>query len=335
MTWLAFRRHRTNLLILLGLALGLGLWMVYVAHAFEAIPVRSNHGPGGTVYRYRDYHQGSTLLRLPYQADAIIYLLLAFPAVAGALLGAPLVAGELDSATNRLAWTQGITRTRWLVTKWAVVGIPIVLLGWILALVTQWWSHHVDQVGYGGGAFFSVIDSGFYRIDPNAFSTTGVAPIAYTLFAFALGTALGAGLRRVSWAAIGTFLVYGVLALVMVTTVRPALVPQTFIPSPWPNENISGLVIPTYHTAWYLDYGYRFLPGSPDGGRPSADTLGRGCEGSPNPVACFERHRIVPGYYVQPDANYWPLQWRESLLYTVGAVLLLLVSLGSVRRWRA
>jgi len=66
-----------------------------------------------------------------------------------------------------------------------------------------------------------------------------------------------------------------------------------------------------------------------------ADTLGHGCEGAPDTVTCFERHGIVPGIYVQPDTNYWTLQWRESLIYSVAAVLLLLVSLGSVRRWRA
>jgi len=276
MTWLAFRRHRTNLLILLGLALGLGLWMVVVAHGFDTIPLKSGLGPGGNVYRYRDYFQGSVLLRLPYQADVILYLLLAFPAVAGALLGAPLVAGELDGATNRLAWTQGITRTRWLVTKWAVVGIPVVLLGWLLALVTQWWSHHVIVVGIPVGVFMSALDSGFSRIDPQVFSTTGLVPVAYTLFAFALGTALGALLRRVSLAAIGTFVIYGVLALVMVSTVRPALAPQTFIPTPWPTEHVAGLVIPEARAAWYLDYGYEFLPGihHPGGPWPTPSAMG-------------------------------------------------------------
>ena len=335
MTWLAFRRHRTNLLILLGLALGLGLWMLVVAHAFDTIPLKSIPGAAGTVYRTRDYFQGPFLLRPPYQADVILYLLLAFPAVAGALLGAPLVAGEFGDATNRLAWTQGITRTRWLVAKWAVVGIPVVLLGWILALVTQWWSHHVIAFKLGGGIFLSALDTNFSRIDPLSFSTTGVAPIAYTLFAFALGTALGAVLRRVSLAAIGTFVIYGVLALVMVSTVRPALAPQTFVPSPWPTEHVSGLVIPDARASWYLDSGYKFLPGSHHPNGPSADTLGHGCEGAADAVTCFERNRIVPGYYVQPDSNYWPLQWRESLLYSGVAVLLLLVSLGSVRRWRA
>lgn len=335
MTWLAYRRHRTNLLILLGLALGLGLWMVYVAHGFNTVPLKSGHYSDGTVYRYRNYFRGPALLRLPYQADAIVYLLLAFPAMAGALLGAPLVAGELDGATNRLAWTQGITRTRWLVTKWAVVGIPMVLLGWFLALITQWWYHHVIVVGPGGGVFGTVLNSGVSRIDPQSFSTTGLAPVAYTLIAFALGTALGALLRRVSLAAIGTLVIYGLLALVMVSTVRPTLLPQTFIPTPYPSENISTFVIPTAQATWYLDSGYEFLPGFHNSSGPSADTLGHQCEGSGNVVPCLERNAIVPGNYVQPDANYWPLQWRESLIYVIAAGVLLLASLGSVRRWRA
>ena len=180
----------------------------------------------------------------------------------------------------------------------------------------------------------NVLNPGNSRIDPDLFSTTGVAPIAYTLFAFALGTALGAVLRRVSLAAIGTLVIYGVLALVMVSTVRPALVPQTFIPTPWPTENVPSLVIPAAQASWYIDSGYQFLPGSRHPNGVSADALGNRCGGR-DLVTCFERNGVVPGFHVQPEANYWALQWRESLLYAVGAALLLLASLGSVRRWRA
>jgi hypothetical protein len=41
-------------------------------------------------------------------------LLLAVPALIGMFWGAPLVAREFETGTYRLAWTQGVTRTRWL-----------------------------------------------------------------------------------------------------------------------------------------------------------------------------------------------------------------------------
>ena len=50
------------------------------------------------------------------------FLVIVFPAIIGMFWGAPLVARELETGTFRLAWTQSVTRTRWLAVKLAVVG---------------------------------------------------------------------------------------------------------------------------------------------------------------------------------------------------------------------
>ena len=44
-------------------------------------------------------------------------MLAVVPAVVGAFWGAPLVARELEAGTHRLAWTQSVTRGRWLATR--------------------------------------------------------------------------------------------------------------------------------------------------------------------------------------------------------------------------
>jgi ABC-type transport system involved in multi-copper enzyme maturation permease subunit len=49
----------------------------------------------------------------------------ALPALLGLTLGGPLVAGEIQQRTNRLAWTQSIARTRWLIIKIAVAAVLI------------------------------------------------------------------------------------------------------------------------------------------------------------------------------------------------------------------
>ena len=43
--------------------------------------------------------------------------LIGVPAFIGAFWGAPLLARELEAGTHRLAWTQSITRRRWLTTN--------------------------------------------------------------------------------------------------------------------------------------------------------------------------------------------------------------------------
>jgi len=44
------------------------------------------------------------------------------PGVIGAFWGAPMVARELEAGTHRLVWSQSITRTHWLATKF---GMPL------------------------------------------------------------------------------------------------------------------------------------------------------------------------------------------------------------------
>ena len=337
MIWLAFRRHRTNLVILFGLTVFMAGWMAYLAHRFDTAPTTTYPGPNGTINSYRDFYSGPTLLRLPYQMDAVNLLLLVFPCLVGALLGVPLVAGELGDHTNRLAWTQRITRTRWLSTKWWVVGLPILLLTTLLVLATQWWSHLA--YGYGLAPVFGF--TGGSRIAPEVYSVTGIVPVCYTLFAFALGTFLGAILRRVSWAIVGTVVGYGLVSFVMVTSVRPDLAPKVFIAfgsASTSNLGAARTALTSLGSApWMLDTGNQFTPGFHQiPGRPTPDQIAARCESTTGDfIACLNKSHVEEGTYYQPERNYWILQWRESAIYLVATVLLLGVGLVAVRRWRA
>ena len=59
----------------------------------------------------------------------VVYVL---PAIIGLFWGAPLVARELEAGTHRLVWNQSVTRTRWLGTKLAVVGLASVAAAGLL-----------------------------------------------------------------------------------------------------------------------------------------------------------------------------------------------------------
>ena len=45
------------------------------------------------------------------------------PALIGMFWGAPLIARELETGTFRLAWTQSVSRIRWLLVKLGLVGL--------------------------------------------------------------------------------------------------------------------------------------------------------------------------------------------------------------------
>jgi hypothetical protein len=338
MIWLAWRRHRTMLLIATGLVVALMAWMALAVHWYDTAPVIRVVAGGRSGYSYRNLTGGYRLFQLSYQIEAIRLLLLMVPCLLGVLLGVPLVAGELADHTNRLAWTQGISRTRWLATKWLMLGVPLVALTGVLLAFSDWWTTRISGVTFG--SVVGLIDSGLgafgnSHIQPVTYSVTGVVPIAYTVFALALGCAFGALIRRIPWAVVFTVLVYGLALFTMVTTVRPVLAPQTFVSLTATNG--FSAVLERGTPPWDIGFEARFVPGYvPAGGSPSAATIIARCENLPVGYAnCLTLHHVQFGEVFQLASHYWVLQWREAVIYLIAALLLLVVSWWAVRRWRA
>jgi len=113
--------------------------------------------------------------------------------------GAPLVAREMETGTCRLAWTQSISRRRWLAIKLGPFGAAAAVMAAGFSVLLGWWLHPFAQVSFGNG---------FARMDLNAFDVQGIAPIGYSLFAFAAGTTAGVLTRRVLPAMAITFAVF-------------------------------------------------------------------------------------------------------------------------------
>ena len=103
------------------------------------------------------------------------------PGVIGVFWGAPLVARELETGTYRLAWTQSVTRARWIAVKLGVVGLASMAAAGLLSLMVTWWSSPIDRVNMT-----------LYT----SFDQRGIVPIGYAAFAFALGVLAGVLIRR-------------------------------------------------------------------------------------------------------------------------------------------
>jgi len=345
--WVAWRRHRLMLAVVLGLMGALAVWMAFVAHTFHVAAVLDleNRCPVTPYSTQRNLCSGDET-----QAGIIQWLLLALPCVAGVLLGGPLVAGELHHSTNRLAWTQGISRNRWYITKWLLVAVPLAAATALFQLVANWWRPNVNCV-FGVGVVEG-LGVGFGRLEPSSFAVTGIVPVAYALFALALGVALGAVVRRTPWAIAGTLVLYAGVALMMVLLIRPNLLPQTFVPVT--ASSSTGVFGSTQvlqsgsadtNEPWLITFGFRYQPGYPvPGGAPSADAVGADCtttttgpsiENVTSYVTCLSDHHVQQGAFYQPARHYWPLQWIEGGIYLLASVVLFGVGLWSVRRWRA
>jgi hypothetical protein len=136
-------------------------------------------------------------------------ILVILPAVVGMFWGAPLLAREYEAGTHHLAWTQSVSRTRWLATKLAIVGALSLGVTTVVSLAYTWWSGPRDRLGS--------------RINPAIFSQRGIVPIAYVAFALVLGVALGSVVRRVVPAMALTLVVLMVVLFANQRWVRPEL----------------------------------------------------------------------------------------------------------------
>ena len=117
-------------------------------------------------------------------ADGLLdALVLAVPGLIGMFWGAPLVAREFETGTFRLAWTQGVTRNRWLAAKLAVAGVASMAAAGLLSLMVTWWSSPIDR---------RTGQPAHVRHVPRR----GIAPVGYAAFAFALGVTAGLLIRR-------------------------------------------------------------------------------------------------------------------------------------------
>jgi hypothetical protein len=279
---------------------------------------------------------------------ALGVLLMVLPGILGVFWGAPLVARELETGTHRLAWTQSVTRTRWLAVKVGVVGLASMAVAGLLSVMVTWWSAPLDRV----------------TMNPfGSFDERDIVPIAYTAFAFALGVAMGVVIRRVVPAMATTAVAFTGSRLTVLLWVRPNFaaplhlrVPDTLYLFGRPstgNANPSDWItsVQTVNGVGRVIGENGFIPGT-------GVNIGRGGHGitvggvgscpnitvpripaghanvSPGPYVekCFDQLGIHDLLTYQPASRYWTFQWYELAIFIVLALLLVGVCFWWVRR---
>jgi hypothetical protein len=206
-TWLSWRQFRGQAYVALGLLAVVALTFAVtgpgMAHYYSTtVATCASRGDCDVVTNaLTDKHRF-------LQNLSLVSLLV--PALIGIFWGAPLVARELEGGTFRLAWTQSVTRTRWLAVKIAVVGLASVLAVGLLSLLITWWSSPLDRVQLN-------------RLQPDIFSERGIVPIGYAAFAFTIGLTVGVLVRRTLPAMAATFFAFIAVRVGFTLWVRPHL----------------------------------------------------------------------------------------------------------------
>jgi len=269
-------------------------------------------------------------------------LLLLAPALLGIFWGAPLVAREYESGTFRLAWTQSISRGRWLLTRVALLGLASVIVAAALSLLFTWWS----------GPFVRITAD---RFNPGNFDERGVVAIGYALFAFALGLTFGVVIRRTLPAMALTLASFLAVRLAFTFLLRPHLMAphQASMPlqsgeglgfSPSASGITFSLGTPNIDNAWAISSKVVDSAGHTASNSAlhafmvnacpaivSAVGSGQSTQGvnhAPADPTVFhdcilklaQNYHLVVSY--QPASRYWTFQWTEMGIYAGLSLLL-------------
>ena len=280
-------------------------------------------------------------------------LVLVAPGLIGMFWGAPLVAREFEDGTFRLAWTQSVTRIRWMAVKLGVVGLASMAAAGLLSLIVTWWSGPLDHSAMNQFA---------------TFDQRGIAPVGYAAFAFTLGVLAGTLIRRTLPAMFVTLAVFVAVRLTEFSWLRPRLLhpvllslalnpastgygqagtlsvlfgSPTLMPNPpdLPNTWITSLTIVNAR-------GDGLTTGELNAACPGIGQ-GRGGGGGGGVSHTRAPQAVVTGlqdcvakigttYHeavaYQPAGHYWPLQWYELAIFLGAALVLAGACLWRIRR---
>jgi hypothetical protein len=231
------------------------------------------------------------------------------PLLVGILAAAPIVL-EFEQGTYRLAWTQTVTRRRWLATRLTLAFGLAVAAGLCFSVLMTWWRGPFDQLGG--------------RLDTDAFDFEGVVPIAYTLFAASVVLAVGTILRRTLPAVAVTIVAFLAVRFGIEGWVRY----QHFLAPlhrTWP----VGAPSPAGEASGYLSASGLTLTGSPAASRQViqacnvTQTDPRSLQGA---NACLRHHHVLQYAIYQPAGRFWTFQAIEASIFVVMAAMLVAVS---------
>jgi hypothetical protein len=319
MTWVTWRQHRGEALVVGAALVLLGALLIYLGRdmyaAFQQLGV-------GDCLAHPDHPNCSQIVesfRAQYGVwEATIPWLNFAPAVLAMLVGAPLVARELEHGTQRLVWTQSVTRGRWIAVKLgAVLAGGLVVAGLLIALFT-WWRWPFDQ-----------LDG---RLQPAGFDFEGIVLAGYVAFSLSLAIAAGTLLRRTIPAMAATLGGFVVVRLPMEFILRPMYQPAlTLINSPNQTSATIG------QTDWVVARGWLDSLGNH---LSDAQVFGACIPQNPNAVGvtknavfdCIASHGWRQYVSYQPADRFWTFQAIETSIYAALAVALLALTIWWVRQ---
>lgn len=323
MIWVVWRQQRAQLITLLTLLVVAGGAAVVLRTAMvsyidghglqsclsDGLKMGSSCGSGAQAFAtaWFDWMKAGQLL------------ILALPLLIGLFCGAPLFARELEQGTHVLAFTQSVSRIRWMISKFAVGLGPALFVVVALQVLVEWWVSAAGMMG-------PLASGPFYYTN---FSVGSLAPAAYTAFAFAVGMFVGAAFRRTL---VGMTVTLGVFVVVryLVYSFQDFMLPTQRVfsgdPSTLPSAAY-GLV----HGYGYINAAgavltYRQLP-------TMRCVTDKAVPLFADQAACYRHYGLVNSFYdLIPADTSGTMQLVQAGIYVGITVLLVLATGWAIRR---
>jgi len=220
MNWFVWRQHRTQFAI---------FGLIVAAFAILVI-LTGNHF-------WHEYQQAVTTCKLnpatpscsdlhnslPESYGAILRTVyvtgLGVPLLLGLFLGSPLFSKEYEEGTNKLIWTQSVSRRKWLTTKLVWTLAFAALYGLAFSLLISWWARTTNALDHS-------------RFDTGQFDAQGIMPFAYSVFFTAVGFTMSAWFRKTLIALAVTFGLFIAFQASVGQWVRPHYMTPVTVTSP-------------------------------------------------------------------------------------------------------
>jgi hypothetical protein len=311
MTWVTWHQHRREALISLVFLAAIAIVLVYSGLQMRAFATTINlsvcTGTGAGTSTCGIAMQQFLSAFAPI-GIFILQMLAVVPGLVGVFIGAPLLARELEQGTHLLAWTQTITRTRWLVIKLALVGAATMVAGLAAAQLASWW--------------WAPLAVGFSSGDWQAFEAIGVSPAAYGIFALGFGVAAGAIIRRTVPAMLITTLGFAAARLAVAHWLRPFYMPP-----------MTGSMDPG--SAGADDRGRLFIEllwADASGHRVANDAVNKLVAEASDPSTVLAQHGLHQLMLFQPASRFVTFQLMEAAMFAGCGLALLALAVWRAKR---
>jgi len=324
MSSLVFRQYRAQALAAIGLLAAFAALMVVTGLQMAG----QWHSALVTCAALRSCDNlSSTMFLGNHAVGFLVIMTLGVQLVLGILCGAPLVAHEFETGTNQFAWTQTITRRRWLAVKAGWLLLAAAAVGGTVSGLVTWWSGPNNALQ--GNAF-----------NTGRFDIMGVVPVGFAVFAMALGILAGTLLRRTVPAVGLTIAGFIAVRLAVTEWLRPHYLTavthvygltQNWAPSRTAWQFAQGIITPD---------GRRLFPadGADISGNVQVSMVPAAChhllsQTNPGPVlSCMQSAGFRQFVSYQPANRYWAFQGIETGIFVALAVALLAITFALVRR---